>query len=179
MNVQRVGTIVLLAATGLVAASILAGGDVGKILNGMAGLTWFAAAGLLGIAAAKTGRGFDVWASAIVLTAGVAFLVKPTDFLPAILGFGLAGSVIALIARRDAVLWATFIVGLYLPMHIGTAVGKAIYRSIAGQEASIRSEPPPTAAMIPFVMLAPSVAGALVATMIMERRRERQSLSSR
>jgi hypothetical protein len=103
--------------------------------------------------------------------------VKPTDFVPALVGFGLAGMAVSFAAPRYAVLWAKLIVGLYLPFHIGTAVAKAMYRNVTGTEASIRTDPPPTAALVPLVMLAAAIGGAMLVQALRERR-GRLALSS-
>ena len=171
MNIERLGTIALAAATFLVAGSILADGDIAKVLNGAAGLTWFVSAGLLGLAAVRTSRGWELWVSVVVLTGVVAFLVKPTDFANAILGFGTAGFIVAMLSRTRVLLWAKLVVALYLPFHIGTAIIGVVYRSMSGGEATIRSEPPPTAAIVPLVMLGAAIAGALIAQAVMDRRR--------
>ncbi|MGN6032719.1 MAG: hypothetical protein ACTHQE_13780, partial [Thermomicrobiales bacterium] len=76
---------------------------------------------------------------------------------------------IGMAAKADPILWAKLIPGLYLPMHIGTAVLKAVGRSALGMEASIRSEPPPTAAVVPFVMVVAAVAGGFLASALRER----------
>jgi len=174
MQLEHAGTIVLAAATILVAASILAGGDAGRILNGVAGLIWFAAAGLLGVAASRVSRGWQVWTLAVAMTGVVAFLVKPSDFVPAVIGFGLAGAVMAVVSRRHGLLWAKLVVALYLPFHIGTAVARAMYRGLVGDEAAIRADSPPTAAVIPMVMLLAAVGGAIVVRMLLDRRNARR-----
>jgi hypothetical protein len=171
---ERRGTWMLIAAVILVALSIVLSGSAAKAFNGLAGMTWFAAAAMLGIAAWRLRSGRTLWAAAIILTAMVAFVVKPSDFVPAIAGFGLAGLAIALVTgRQDRYLWAKLIVGLYLPFHIGTAVLRAVYRSMTGSEASIRSEPPPTAELVPIAMLLSAVAGAWLAGALQGRRQGR------
>ena len=122
MNLEKIGTLILLAATVLVAISILLDGTSSRVFNGAAGLAWFAAAGILGIAAWRSSRRWSLWLAAFVLTGLVAFVVTPSDFVPAMIGFGLAGTAIAIVARDNAVLWSKLVVGLYLPFHIGTAV---------------------------------------------------------
>jgi hypothetical protein len=171
MNLEKTGTLLLVLATVLVAASILAGGDAGKVLNGAAGLTWFVSAGLLSLTAARTHPGWELWIATVVLTGVVAFLAKPTDFIPAIVGFGVAGFVVAMIARTDTIRWARLVVALYLPFHIGAAVIKVVYRNLSDGEATIRSDPPPTAALVPIAMFGAAIAGALIAQAVMDRRR--------
>jgi hypothetical protein len=168
-QLQRWGTASLFGATGIVGAAIAIDGQVGKILNGTGGLVWFGAAGLLGMAAAKSSESRRQWIAAVGLTAVVAFVAKPTDLVNATLGLGIAGAAIASLARERQVLWATLIPALYLPAHIGTAILKAIGRNILGMESSIRSEPPPTATVVPFVMVAAAIAGGWLVSRWRER----------
>lgn len=170
MNFEKTGTLVLVAATILVAFSILLDGAAARLLNGAAGLAWFSAATLMAIAAWQTAPRKVVWLAAVGLTALVAFVVTPSAFVPAIVGFGVAGAAIAFVARRDIVLWAKVVVGLYLPLHIATAVAKAVYRGATGGEASLRTDPPPTAALVPLVMLLAAVASASLVGAWQDRR---------
>lgn len=172
MKLEVFGTIALAAATVIVGASILAGGEAGRVLNGVSGLTWFGAAGLLGVAAFRLRHGWRVWAVAVAMTGVVAFVVKPSDLMLAIVGFGLAGAAMTVVAAPHGVLWAKFVVALYLPFHIGAAVGRAVYRSLSGSEAVIRSDPPPTAAMVPIAMLLAGLGGALMIGWVRDRHRE-------
>jgi hypothetical protein len=169
-RLERTGTVVLLVATILVAISILLDGAPAKAFNGVAGITWFSATALLVVAGWKVSRKQSLWLTLIVLTAGVAFVVKPTDMVLALLGFSPAGFLVGVLARDGRILWGTLVAGLYLPFHIGTAVLKAVGRSLTGGEASIRSEPPPTAALVPLVMLLAAMAGAAVASYLIARR---------
>jgi len=164
MNLERIGTGVLVSATVIVGGAIMLGEDSGRILNGIGGLTWFASSGLLVLAARKSDTFRWQWGATIALTAAVAFVIKPTDLTLATIGFGGAGLAIGMLAKADPLLWAKLIPALYLPAHIGTAVLKAAGRSALGMEASIRSAPPPTAAIVPFVMVATAVVGGLIAT---------------
>ena len=177
-RLQNIGTSALIGSTVVVGAAIAIDGQVGRVLNGTGGLIWFGAAGVLAWAAAKTGESRTKWLVAIGLTAAVAFVAKPTDLVNATLGLGIAGAAIASFVRERQILWATLIPALYLPTHIGTAILKAIGRNILGMESSIRSEPPPTASVVPFVMVAAAIAGGW----LVSRWRDRSSptaLSSR
>lgn len=167
---ERVGTALLVGATGVVGVSIAAGGEVGRVLNGVGGLTWFSAAGVM-VAAARQGerRGWQ-WPAAMALTGAVAFVIKPTDATLAIAGFGVAGAVMALLAVDRPVLWAKLIPALYLPAHIGTALLKVAGRELLGLEASVRTQPPPIAFAVPALMVAAAWASGAVAGEIRKRR---------
>ena len=161
----------LIGSTVVVGAAIAIDGQIGRVLNGTGGLIWFGAAGILAWAASKTHEGLRTWIVAIGLTAAVAFVAKPTDLVNATLGLGIAGSVIASLVRDRQILWATLIPALYLPAHIGTAILKAIGRNLLGLDSSIRSEPPPTATIVPFVMVAAAIAGGWLISKLREKNR--------
>ncbi|CAA9564128.1 MAG: hypothetical protein AVDCRST_MAG43-2176 [uncultured Thermomicrobiales bacterium] len=170
MGLERSGTALLVLATLVVAASILAGGDVGRALNAFGGIGWFLAAGMLVSAAVRSSRQYMTWAAVIGLTAVVAFVVRPSDLILAAVGFGSAGIVVGTLAQNRELLWVTLVPALYLPFHIGTAVLKATVRSLMGTEPGIRSDPPPTAAIVPIVMVVAALAGGYAAMSIKAHR---------
>jgi hypothetical protein len=159
----------LVGSTAIVAASILSDGQVSKALNGVGGVVWFGAAGILGVAASRTQASWRQWAIAVGLTAVVAFVAKPTDLVNATAGLGIAGAIVAYFAPGRPILWATLIPALYLPAHIGTAIVKAVGRSVLGMESSIRTDPPPTAAIVPFAMVAAAMAGGWLVAQLRQR----------
>lgn len=159
--------ILLLIATLVVGVSILASGAPAKVLNGIAGIMWFAAAAWLVWSALQISRRGSLWCAIILLTAVVAFVVRPSDLVLAALGFLICGALAALVAGDRRLIWPILVVALYLPMHIGTAVFKAVVRSIQGSEASLRTDPPPTAALVPLVMLIAAIAGGLLIERLM------------
>lgn len=169
MRLERIGMALLVVATLLVAASIVASGDVGRALNALGGVCWFLAAGMLVSTALGSSHRPRMWAVVISLTAVVAFVVRPSDLALAAIGFGGAGILVGMLARDHELLWVTLVPALYLPFHIGTAVLKATVRSMMGVEATIRSEPPPTAAVVPVMMVAAALVGGYAAMSIRAR----------
>ncbi len=170
MRYEKPGTMLLLVATLVVGASIVLDGQAAQALNGIGGIAWFAAAGLLAVAAIGSSRSPQVWAAAVMLTTLVAFVIKPSDLILAIVGFGVAGAAIAWLAPSHELLWSNLIVGLYLPFHIGAAIVRMIGRSLAGIEATIRTDPPPTAPLVPLVMVIAATGGGLVVQHLVKRR---------
>lgn len=163
-GLERKATATLAAATVIVGASIVADGTMARALNGVAGLTWFSSSAMFIVEGRRRGSSPLQWSGILALTAGVAFVIRPADLVLALSGFVPAGFLAAAAVRRDPMLWAKMIPALYLPMHIGTAVLKAAGRSALGMESRIRTEPPPTAAIVPAVMLGAAVAGGWLAT---------------
>lgn len=163
-NLERKATVTLAAATVIVGASIVADGTLARTLNGVAGLTWFSSSAMFIVEGRRRGSSPLQWTGILALIAGVAFVIKPSDMVLAISGFVPAGFLAAAAVRRDPMLWAKMIPALYLPMHIGTAILKAAGRSALGLESSIRTEPPPTAAIVPAIMLGAAMVGGWIAT---------------
>lgn len=167
---ERVGTALLVGATGVVGVSIAASGDVGRVLNGIGGVAWFTSAGFMVAAARQSERRSWQWPGAIALTGTVAFVIKPTDATLAIAGFGAAGALMGLVAHDRPVLWAKLIPALYLPAHIGTALVKVAGRELLGLEASVRTQPPPIAFAVPAIMVAAAWGGGYLASALRKRR---------
>ena len=162
-SLERIGTVTLAVATVIVGASIVTDGSVSKALNGVAGLTWFASSAMFILEGKRRGATGLQWIGIAALTAAVAFVVKPSDIVLATIGFVPAGIAAAMIVKQEPVFWAKLIPALYLPLHIGTALLKAVARNAMGNEASIRTEPPPTAAIVPAVMLGAAIVGGVIA----------------
>lgn len=163
-KLERIATATLATATVIVGASIVTEGGLARGLNGLAGLTWFASSAMFAVEGRRRGAAGVQWAGILGLTAAVAFLIRPSDLVLATIGFGGAGLAAGLLARRDPMLWAKMVPAFYLPMHIGTAILKAAGRSVLGMESTIRTEPPPTAAIVPVVMLAAAMLGGWAAS---------------
>lgn len=161
-KLERIATGTLAAATAIVGASIIADGDAARAVNGLAGLTWFASSALFLAEGRRRDAAAYQWIGVTALTAAVAFVVRPTDATLAIAGFLPAGALAAWSFAKSPVFWAKMVPALYLPMHIGTAILKAAGRNLLGMESHIRTEPPPTAAVVPFVMLVAATAGGVL-----------------
>lgn len=162
-KLEQRATVTLAVATVIVGASVVTDGALSRGLNGIAGLTWFASSAMFVIEGRRRGASALQWAGIAALTAGVAFVIKPSDLTLAIAGFAPAGFLAGVIGRKDPMLWAKLVPALYLPMHIGTAVLKAAGRNMLGLEASIRTEAPPIAGVVPLVMLGAAMAGGWLA----------------
>lgn len=163
----------------LVGVAIVMDSDLGRAVNGVGGILWFASTALLTLAAVRTRPPAWLWAALAVVVIAVAFVVKPSAVVPAMIGFVPAGFLLAAIAPRSKLLWAALVPAWYLPAHIGTAIVKSAVNSLLGNEASLRTDPPPTAAIVPLVMVACALAGGGIARFVQERRSEDRSGSGR
>jgi hypothetical protein len=91
--------------------------------------------------------------------------------LSAIVGFTLAGAVVASSIRPHSVSWAQVVPAIWLPVHLGVAVAKAIDRAVRDLPNHVRTDPPPTSAFVPMAMVLAAWLGAVVAAELRARRR--------
>lgn len=154
----------------LVGAAIVMDSDLGRAVNGVGGLLWFASTALMTIVAVRGRPPAWLWGVLALVVMTVAFIVKPSAIVPAMIGFIPAGALLAAIAPKSKLLWAALVPAWYLPAHIGTAVAMSAVNSLLGNEASLRTDPPPTAAIVPLVMIGCALAGGTLARHLQERR---------
>ncbi len=154
------GTALLLCAAVLVGGSILSGGLTGMVLNGLGGIAWLSSSIVLVAVARHAGDRGWLWVLTVGLTMVVAVLVRPSDVWLALVGFGTSGALLGAASRARPILWATLVPALYLPAHIGTALLMVWLRKMHEIETSVRTEPPPVAAVVPMVMVLGSIVSA-------------------
>ncbi len=157
------GIVGLLLAAIMVGVAIVLDGAAGRVVNGAGGLLWFASTALLTVAARHAGAPVWRWGLLALVTIAVAFVVTPSAAVPTIIGFIPAGFLMAAIARQTPLLWAALVPAWYLPAHIGTAIARSAVRSFMGHEASVRTDPPPTAAFVPALMIVCALLGGWIA----------------
>lgn len=159
-------TALLLASGVFVGVAVVVGGGLGRTLNGVGGLGWMVGAALLVIGLRRSPerwRGFGV---AAMVSLGLSWFVSASDVVAAVVGFGLAGAFVAAVTADRRSAWALLVPALWLPFHVGTAIVRA---AIAG-EARVRTEPPPTAALVPLAMIVAAWGcGLLIERMVARR----------
>jgi hypothetical protein len=167
---------VLIAASLVVAVAILVDGSAARGINGIGGLLWIGSAVVLGRSLAhehKYGVTFGVVA---VECLALVLFVKPSNLAWAIIGFALGGAATALLASSRSYDWALLLPALWLPVHLLVAISRSLVRALTGGEAAVRSEPPPTAALVPFAMVISAIAGAWLVERWRNRARGANSL---
>ncbi len=167
---EQTGSVLLLLAGVIVGFAIAADGAIARSLNGVAGIAWIAAAVML----VRSQKGRPAFATRLVgvvaLGAFLVLVLKPSNLLWALVGFGAAGVVIAIALPKAGVVWAKILAALWLPEHLGIAVVKAIVRELRDQPARVRTDPPPTAALVPLAMIAAAWGAAWLVTQYRARR---------
>lgn len=152
--------VLLIVAGVVIALAIILGGQPGQLLNGLGGLIWIAAAVWMLAALRRQPNRFAIGAAALASALVMAAIVRPGTYIEAILGFFFAGVVVALVANERTGIWAMLAPALYFPLHIAIAIGRV---ALSGGVREVRTDPPPTEALVPFSMIAAAaVAGVLV-----------------
>lgn len=157
-----IGATGLVLAGLVVALAIVTDGAFSRGVNGVGALIWMLSLAALTIGVRRGTRWRTMLGLAALVTLVLSYGVEPTNIATAVPGFAIGGAAIALVARRP-VAWALMVPALWLPIHLVTAVVPAIVRSATGGEASVRTDPPPTAAVVPLLMIVSAgVAGWLI-----------------
>lgn len=169
-DVTGVSGYALLAAATAVGLAIVADGQAARTINGIGGLVWVAAAGLLVISLRQEAFFWPRIALATGLALALVLLVRPSDYPRAAVGFAIAGAVIGLTATHLTGEWALTVPGLWLPLHLIVAIGRVVERSVHDLPAHVRTEPPPTAALVPLTMVVTAWAGGVLIEILRARR---------
>jgi hypothetical protein len=163
---DTLGIVLLTCSAVLVGAAISADGSIGRLLNGVGAIGWLASIPMLVNAARREQVSGWSWPLCIGFSAVIAFVVRPSDIVPATVAFSVAGTVVGWNTRRTPAVWGALVAACYLPAHVGAALLKAAGRALLGVEATIRTEPPPTAEIVPLVIVVTAMVSAVVANRI-------------
>jgi hypothetical protein len=152
----------LITASLLVAAAIAIGGGSAKLLNGIGGLIWIGSAVLLVSELKGVAQFAPVFIFTLVECLVLVLIVKPSNFAFAVVGFAIGGASIALRASVRSADFALLLPAMWLPMHLVVAISRAAIRMVTDGGTSVRRDPPPTAALVPFAMIVSTLAGAWI-----------------
>jgi uncharacterized membrane protein YccC len=176
---QRIGRLAsrgpeaLLAAGVLVGVAIALDGPVSRGLNGVAGILWIVAAVSL-LSAVKSSASFlRQLGMTVAICLVLVLAVRPSDLLMAVLGFSIGGALIALCVKAEPERAALPLPALWLPIHLVVAVIKAILRAIGDEPARVRTDPPPTAALVPLAMIVAAYLGGWIVSRLRAQRDRR------
>lgn len=162
----RLGAAGLIVAAVIVGVAIGVGGTFARVLNPIGAVIWIAAGVLLAMslpAARRPPLGLAAAAGAGLLLSGV---IRPGTLEEAALGFGIAGVLVVLAAGDRTGAWAFLTPTIYLPLHLAIGIGWAIVHG-----ARMRTDPPPTASLVPLMMLVATAVGGLLAAALVRRLR--------
>ena len=148
---DRMGLLALAAVVVGIAISI--DGDSRRFVNGIGGIIWIVAAARITIRA--IGVGVERMQLLLVLSTilVLSVLVRPTDIAWALIGFGWGGVLVGFVGRERGSMLGALLAALWLPAHLLIAIGGSLVRELRDQPAALRSDPPPTALVVPLVMV--------------------------
>jgi hypothetical protein len=168
----------LVAAGALVGVAIALEGAVGRAINGVAGLLWVFAAALLFRAIWRCEGWGRLLATILAIDLVLVLAVRPSDLLWAAIGFTVGGALVALVATRERERAALLLAALWLPLHLLVAIVKTVDRAIRDLPATVRTDPPPTAALVPLTMIVAAFAGGWAVRAILSNRSQSASKSA-
>lgn len=152
----RTAAVGLILAGAIVGLAIVLGGTTARMLNPVGAVLWLASAVLLAISLPSAQRFVPGWVVAIAGGVILGAVIRPSGLGEVIIWFALAGAAVVLVAKDRVGAWALLVPAIYLPVHLLIGIGRAILRN-----GGVRTDPPPTAAIVPLAMLlAAVVAGA-------------------
>lgn len=161
----RYGAAGLFLAATVVGIAIVAGGSAARALNGIGALIWIASGLILALTLPAPSRRSLGWIAAAAGGLILGGIVRPGTVSEAIVAFGAAGAIVVFAAGDRSGAWALLVPAIYLPVHLVIGIGRSMLR-----ESGVRTDPPPTAAILPLAMIvAAGVAGWLVATAMRNR----------
>jgi hypothetical protein len=159
------------ASTGLVVAAVIVGlaivigGATARILNPIGALLWVGSGVFVARSLPAAERPVLGWIAALASGVVLGGIVRPGNLPEAVIGFGIAGLLSVLAAGDRSGVWALLAPSVYLPVHLAIGIGRALM-----QGAGMRTDPPPTAAILPLAMVLAAAAGGAVGAALMRRR---------
>src|SRR5215212_7719950 len=156
----------LVLSAAIVGLAIVVGGTTARLLNPIGAVLWLVSGVLLAVSLPAVQRNMFGWAAAIASGIILGALVRPSGLIEVVLWFALAGAVVVFAAGDRAGAWALLVPAIYLPVHLLIGIGRAILRN-----GGMRTDPPPTAAIVPLAMLLAAVAAGTMAATLVRRGR--------
>jgi hypothetical protein len=163
---------VLLLAAIVVGIAIGMDGDARRFVNGVGGVLWLVGAFLIFTRSVASGVGWRQIGIVIAVILVLSWLIRPTDPVWAAIGFGWGGVVVGYTGRELGSKLGAMLGALWLPAHLLIAGVRAGIRELRDQPAALRTDPPPTAVLVPLIMV---LAAWIFAALAAEWRISRES----
>lgn len=152
----------LAVAALLVGIAIVWDGAAARAMNGVGGVLWVACAVVMVRSLLDDPRRLRLGALVLALAMVFAVVVRPSDGVIAVVAFGVGGAAIAAASQTRAIEWSVLLPAIWLPVHLAVAIARVAVRAIMDGEASVRTDPPPTTAVVPLLMVSAAWAGAIL-----------------
>ena len=141
---------VLVIAAIVVGIAIGMDGDGRRFVNGIGGVLWLVGAFLIFTWSVASGVTWRQIGLVIVVILVFTLLIRPTDPVGVVIGFGWGGVVVGFAGRDLGSKLGAMLGALSLPAHLFIAVVRAGIRELRDQPAALRTDPPPTAIFVPL-----------------------------
>lgn len=163
-DVWRVAAIGLVIAASIVSLAVTVGGTSARTLNGVGALFWVGSSVLLALTLPPARRAGMGWIAALAAGLLLGGVIRPGTVELAIACFALAGAAVVFAAGDRMGAWGFLAPAIYLPVHLIIGIGRAMLR-----DNGVRTDPLPTAAILPLCMILAAAVGAAVAASIVRR----------
>jgi hypothetical protein len=154
----------LILAAAIVGLAIVVGGTTARLLNPIGAVLWLASGAFLAVSLPSVQREMLGWVAAIASGFILGAVVRPSGLIEVVVWFMVAGAIVVFAAADRTGAWALLVPAIYLPVHLLIGIGRAILRN-----GGVRTDPPPTAAIVPLAMLLAAVAAGALAAAIARR----------
>jgi hypothetical protein len=165
-NAWRMAAAGLIASAAIVGVAILVGGTFSRVLNPIGALLWVGSGVFLALTLPEAQRQVWGWIGSLAGGFVLGAVVRPAGIGEALVAFAVAGAIVVLVAGDRSGGWALLVPAIYLPVHLLIGIGRAMLAN-----GGVRTDPPPTAAVVPLAMLlGASLAGLLAASLVRSQR---------
>ncbi len=144
---------VLVLAAIVVGIAISIDGDSRRIVNGLGGILWIVATIQIVIGSVAAGVTRKQIGLVIAVILVLSSLITPRDPVWAAIGFGWGGVIVGYSGRHLGSRMGALLGSLWLPAHLVLAITRAGIRELRDQPATLRSDPPPKALLVPLIMV--------------------------
>ena len=161
----RIAAIGLFVAAAIVGVAIVVGGSAARAINPIGAVLWVGSGVLLAVSLPEVCNRAGGWGAAIASGLVLGAIVRPAEIGAAAFAFSLAGMFVVFVAGDPSGGWSLLAPAIYLPVHLIIGIGRAMVT-----DAGVRTDPPPTAALVPLAMLLGAVVGGMVGAAVLRRR---------
>lgn len=160
----RAAAIGLVIAASIVGIAITVGGSASRTLNGAGALFWVGSSVLLALTLPHARKASAGWLVAVAAGLLLGGLIRPSTVALAISCFAIASALVVVAAGDRSGAWGFLVPAIYLPVHLIIGIGRAMLR-----ESGVRTDPPPTDAILPLCMILAAAVGAGAAASFVRR----------
>lgn len=162
----RAAAVGLVVAASIVGLAITLGDSAARALNGVGAFVWVVSSVLLALTLPAAPRAAAGWIVALLAGLLLGGVIRPSTIELAVACFAIAAAIVVISAGDRSGAWGFLVPAIYLPVHLIIGIGRAMLR-----ESGVRTDPPPTDAILPLCMILAAAVGAGIAASFVRRSR--------